>query len=97
MGKATLSKAEVRASRLNIWKMKPMVRERRMAPWSSERPETSWPSRWYLPEVGLSKSPKICIRVDLPEPEGPMMATNSPSSMLRSIPLRTLSSLPPTW
>ncbi len=26
------------------------------------------------------------IAVDLPEPEGPMMATNSPASMLRSTP-----------
>src|SRR6516162_591556 len=32
----------------------------------------------YLPESGRSKRPKRFIRVDLPEPERPQMATNSP-------------------
>ena len=30
----------------------------------------------------------MCIRVDLPDPEGPMMATNSPSSTVRSNPFQ---------
>src|SRR5438874_55662 len=36
------------------------------------------------------------MSVDLPEPDGPMIATNSPASITRSMPLRTWSSLPPT-
>src|SRR5574344_2186302 len=41
-------------------------------------PTSSSPSQ-YLPSVGLSSSPRIFSNVDLPQPEGPMMATNSPS------------------
>src|SRR5258708_10515534 len=43
-------------------------------------------SSQYLPEVGVSRQPRICIRVDLPEPEGPMMETNSPRPMATSTP-----------
>ena len=35
-----------------------------------------------LPRVGTSRQPRMFIIVDLPEPEVPMMATNSPWSML---------------
>ena len=38
------------------------------------------------PLVGLSRQPRMFIAVDLPEPLGPMMATNSPASTVRSIP-----------
>ena len=31
-----------------------------------------------LPRVGWERQPRMCISVLLPEPEGPMMATNSP-------------------
>jgi len=33
----------------------------------------------YLPDVALSRHPRIFIRVDLPEPEGPIIDTNSPA------------------
>src|ERR1039458_1151410 len=39
-----------------------------------------------MPELGVSKQPSKFITVDLPEPLGPMTATNSPSSTRRSIP-----------
>jgi hypothetical protein len=35
------------------------------------------------------------IAVDLPEPLGPMMATNSPALMSRSMPLSAISSAAP--
>ena len=55
----------------------------------------SFPSRKYSPEVGLSKQPIIFISVVLPEPEGPMMATYSPSSTEREMSFKTgTSSLP---
>jgi hypothetical protein len=31
----------------------------------------------YSPDEGVSKQPKIFMRVDLPEPEGPIKATYS--------------------
>jgi hypothetical protein len=31
----------------------------------------------YSPELGVSRQPSRFIRVDLPEPDGPMMATYS--------------------
>ena len=40
----------------------------------------------YDPEVGVSRQPMMFIAVDLPEPDGPMMATNSPLPTLRSAP-----------
>ena len=44
--------------------------------------------RWYVPLVGLSKHPMIFIKVDLPEPDGPIIATNSPLSISSETPLR---------
>ena len=39
---------------------------------------TSIPSKKYVPDVGLSKHPRTFINVDFPEPDAPMIATNSP-------------------
>ena len=38
------------------------------------------------PDVGLSRRARRCMRVDLPEPDLPMMATDSPSSICRLMP-----------
>ena len=57
--------------------------------------EISLPSRMYSPEVGLSRQPMIFIRVVLPEPEGPIMATYSPSSTEREMSLSTGTSILP--
>ena len=37
------------------------------------------------------------IRVDLPEPDAPMMATNSPRSIVRLTPRSARTSLSPSW
>ena len=37
-----------------------------------------WPSRQYWPSVGTSRQPMMFMQVDLPEPDWPTMATNSP-------------------
>jgi hypothetical protein len=37
--------------------------------------------------LGVSRQPSRFMKVDLPDPEGPMMATNSPGSTFRSTPL----------
>ena len=44
------------------------------------------------PEVGESMPARRWSRVDLPQPDGPVMATDSPNATVRSIPARAL-----TW
>ncbi len=53
---------------------------------SSARPRPL--RRGNSPAVGVSRQPKMFMQVDLPEPLGPMIATNSPCSMARSMPRR---------
>jgi hypothetical protein len=40
-------------------------------------------SLMMAPESGRSIAPIMCSRVDLPEPEAPVSATNAPASMDR--------------
>ncbi len=74
-GSSTLATAVVRGMRLNAWKMNPMSRFRARASCASERVPTSTPSSLYDPKVGTSSAPRMFIRVDLPEPDEPMIAT----------------------
>src|SRR5436190_21216289 len=53
---------------------------------SSSNSLTSWPFSQYWPFVGESRQPIRFIRVDLPDPDGPMMATYSLCSMRRFTP-----------
>ena len=64
--------------RLYCWKMNPSIRLRMAASWSLSICPTSCPSRRYVPAVGTSRQPMIFMQVDLPEPDWPTMATNSP-------------------
>src|SRR4026209_2465221 len=50
----------------------------------------SVPSTSTCPELGVSTPPRTRSRVDLPEPEGPTMATNSPFSTLKLTPSMAL-------
>src|SRR5262249_61352277 len=59
-----------------------------------ERPPTRSPSSAWVPAVGLSRQPRIAISVDLPEPDGPISATNSPRSTVRSIPRNAWTAAP---
>ena len=86
-GSSTLCRAVVRDSRLKPWNTKPMEWLRMPASWSSDRVATSVPSRKYDPDVGWSRQPTRLRKVDLPEPEGPMTATNSPRSRVSETPL----------
>ena len=69
--------------RLKDWKMKPSWSRRTAVSCLSVMPDRSWPAMRTLPEVGVSRPAMQCRRVDLPEPEGPMMATNSPRPTAR--------------
>ena len=77
-GRATLSRAEARGSRLKLWKTKPISLLRTSASWLSLMRLTSCPLRMYWPLLGVSRQPTMFISVDLPEPDGPMNATYSP-------------------
>ncbi len=72
--------AEVRGSRLKVWNTKPISWLRMAASSSSVIRATSLPFRMYEPAVGVSRQPIRFMRVDLPEPEGPMIPTYSPRS-----------------
>ena len=51
------------------------------------RPAAAWRRRGRSarsgPVVGRSRHPRMCMNVDLPEPDGPTMVTNSPASSHR--------------
>src|SRR5437870_9290962 len=55
---------------------------------------SSWPSTTICPPVGRSSPATRLSRVDLPLPEGPMMATNSPAPTARSTPASALTAVP---
>jgi len=44
---------------------------------------TSVPPLMIVPESGRSIAPIMCSRVDLPEPDGPVSATNSPGAIVK--------------
>jgi hypothetical protein len=90
-----LSIAFVRASRLNPWKTKPSFWFRRSASAFRLRPFTFVSSSTYVPEVGTSRQPRMFIRVDLPEPDEPMIAIISPAFTVRSTPFSAATSLLP--
>ena len=71
---ATLSAALRVGMRLNCWKMKPTWSRRSLV--SPRSPSVlTWVSPIHTsPRVTLSSPARQCIRVDLPDPEGPMIA-----------------------
>ena len=75
-------------TRLNDWNTKP-IRSRRSlvspassSPWISSSPTNTWP------EVGGSRPAMQCIRVDLPDPDGPITAVNFARSKATVTPAR---------
>ena len=56
---------------------------RKSVSWSSSKPVVSSPSIQIRPRVGTSSRPSRYSSDDLPEPDGPMMQTNSPRSISR--------------
>ncbi len=87
-GSSTFWSAEARGSRLNVWKTNPISLFRIRASWSSPSSETRWPLSQYSPSEGESRQPIKFMKVDLPEPDGPMIATNSLRRMVTSTPRR---------
>src|SRR5574341_860638 len=79
--------------------MNPIRRPRASDNSSSGMCETSVPPRKYRPAVGRSRHPIKFSMVDLPEPEGPMIATYEPGWITGSTPrkARTSTSAPSTY
>ncbi len=50
-----------------------------------------------MPRLGVSRQPMRFMSVDLPEPDGPMIATYSPWSMVKLTPRRAWISSAPIW
>ena len=67
-------------SRLKLWKMKPIRCRRSSVSWLSFIWVMSAPSNTMRPDVAESSPASVCMSVDLPEPDGPMIAVNRPCS-----------------
>src|SRR5659263_439331 len=61
-------------TRLKVWKMKPIRSRRTLVSWRSFKAVSSMSPRKTLPELSVSRRARVCSRVDLPEPDGPMIA-----------------------
>ena len=85
-GRATFSRTVMPSSRLKNWKTSPMWRRRSRARSSSLRPVTSSPATLISPSSAVSSPATRFSSVDLPQPEGPIRATNSPLATFRSTP-----------
>ena len=77
-GSVTFSSAVSVGTRLNAWNTKPMCLRRSSVSCLSPIVVMSWPPISTVPSVGRSRPASRCIRVDLPEPLGPMIAVNWP-------------------
>ncbi len=65
-------------SRLKNWKTNPMWVRRSFVRSVSESVVIVVPAIDTSPLVGLSRPARMCMRVDFPEPEGPMTAVSLP-------------------
>jgi hypothetical protein len=77
-GNVMFSSAVSIGSRLKNWKTKPMWLRRSFVRSESLRVVISVPAISTDPEVGLSRPARMCIRVDFPDPDGPMTAVSRP-------------------
>ena len=68
-------------SRLNDWKTKPILSRRTLVTWRSGIDTMSTSPMNTDPAVGRSRPAMQCISVDLPDPDGPMIAVNEPLAM----------------
>lgn len=93
-GSMTFSSAVRFGSSWNDWNTKPTWLARSRARPSSSRANRSWPASLTLPALGTSSPASSPSKVDLPEPELPVMATALPASTVKSIPSR-IDSVPP--
>ena len=96
-GNATFSSAVNAGSRLNDWKIKPIRSRRRSVRLVVVH---SWPDRRLRARLGrwraFRRPPRMCSKVLLPEPDGPMIASSSPLRTCRSMPHRAGTAISPS-
>ena len=80
-GSRMFSSAVSIGSRLKNWNTKPMWRRRSFVSAVSLMAPRSWPATRTRPQVGRSSPASRCMSVDLPEPDGPMIAVRRPAAM----------------
>jgi hypothetical protein len=95
MGSAMLSRASSTGSRLKDWKTNPIRWRRSLVSSSSRRRVSSVPPSHTSPVVAESRPARQCMSVDLPEPDGPMIAVNSPAVNATSTPARACTAVSP--
>ncbi len=78
IGSVMFSSAVSVGTRLNAWKTKPIRSRRSAVIFLSESRDSSTSPMVTVPELTVSSPAMQCISVDLPEPDGPMIAVNSP-------------------
>ncbi len=83
-----LSRAGRSSSRLKNWKIMPTRRRRNSARPFSSSPTRSSPPTTTDPPDGRSSPDTMFSRVDFPEPEGPITATDSPAPIVSETPSR---------
>jgi hypothetical protein len=79
--------------RKNCWKTKPRWVARTSDSCASESAEVSVPAIRTVPLVGRSSVPRMLSSVDLPAPDSPVMATDSPDSTTRSMASRAVTAV----
>ena len=82
-------------TRLNAWKMNPMRSRRRRVSFRSLSVDRSVSPMSTVPDVRWSSPATLCSSVDLPEPEGPMIAVKRPVANSTDTPSRARTSLSP--
>jgi hypothetical protein len=95
-GSRTFSSAESVGMRLKNWNTKPIRSRLRSVSLLSDSPESSVPPTITRPDVGLSSAPRMCSSVLFPDPEGPMIAANSPFGNSRVTSLRARTAVGPS-
>ena len=95
MGSSRFSSAVSIGSRLKNWKTKPTFSRRSSVSGLSLRVVISVPSITTLPDVGASSPARMFMRVDLPDPDGPMTAANWPLGKSTETPRRASTAASP--
>jgi len=95
-GRTTFSSAFSIGSRLKNWKTKPMCRRRSFVRSVSLSSVMFVPAMVTVPVVGLSSPARMCISVDLPEPDGPITAVSCPFGTSRETPRRASTAVSPS-
>ena len=82
--------------RLKNWKMKPMCLRRSFVSSVSWSCVMSAPAIVTAPVVGRSSPARMCISVDLPEPDGPITAVSLPCATSSETPRSASTAVSPS-